>query len=273
MGFLVMTFLASSIAVTQDDDANAIFTKIPNPIETSLMLKEYSGYSKSSLNNADLASKYTTNAKKALNLGVYSTDLGVANIYEQNQDCINYLDAVKSLADALAIGQFFDYKTLKGIATQSGQLKKLLETTTQNVESINSHLSSNRREHISILMITGGWIEGNYQLTNVWKQKKDDKLRERIGEQKIVLDMLIPAIEKYSSKPGFSSIIAGMKKLQSTYNNVSFKTIQGENKMGVNKETGELEIQGGTSTEVIISDADASAIASAFASLRNEITQ
>ena len=65
-------------------------------------------YNGSLLNQSDNLPKYNNNYKKALNLGVYGTDLGYTNIYGQNQDGIKYISSIKSLADELNIGQFFD---------------------------------------------------------------------------------------------------------------------------------------------------------------------
>ena len=64
------------------------------------------------LNSSDNLSKYNSNYQKALNLGIYGTDLGYTNIYEQNQDGIKYLSSIKSLAEGLNIGQFFDILTI-----------------------------------------------------------------------------------------------------------------------------------------------------------------
>ena len=85
---------------------NSILQQIPSPLEISVLLKE-SGtkYSSSLLNTPDNLSKYNSNYKKALNLGVFGTDLGYTNIYQQNQDGIKYLSSIKSLADGLNIGR------------------------------------------------------------------------------------------------------------------------------------------------------------------------
>ncbi|MEJ0033100.1 MAG: hypothetical protein WDO15_23425 [Bacteroidota bacterium] len=87
----------------------AILQQIPSPIEISVLLKE-SGrkYDHTMLNSPDNLAKYNNNYKMALNLGVYGTDLGYTNIYEQNQDGIKYLQPIETLAEGLNIGQFFE---------------------------------------------------------------------------------------------------------------------------------------------------------------------
>ena len=63
--------------------------QIPSPLEISVLLKE-SGtkYDHDLLNSPDNLASYNSNYKKALNLGIFGTDLGYTNIYEQNQDGI-----------------------------------------------------------------------------------------------------------------------------------------------------------------------------------------
>ena len=66
---------------------SSILQQIPSPLEISVLLKE-SGtkYNSTILNTTENLPKYNNNYKKALNLGIYGTDLGYTNIYEQNQD-------------------------------------------------------------------------------------------------------------------------------------------------------------------------------------------
>src|SRR5690606_33392438 len=119
---------SSSDAPTISEEAiGDILQRIPSPLEISVLLKE-SGrkYDVGILNDPNNLSKYNTNYKRALNLGVYGTDLGYTNIYEQNQDGLKYIASIKSLADGLNIGQFFDVETIGRLAANSRNLDSLL---------------------------------------------------------------------------------------------------------------------------------------------------
>jgi hypothetical protein len=172
---------------------NSILQQIPSPLEISVLLKE-SGtrYNVGILNNADNLSKYNSNYKKALNLGVYGTDLGYTNIYEKNEDGIKYLSSIKSLADGLNIGQFFDIETIGRLATNSKHLDSLLLITTQNFNSINHYLQTQSRANLSVLLLTGGWVEAMQITCQVAsKDPKNKELMEKIGEQKIILEQIV----------------------------------------------------------------------------------
>ena len=162
-----------------------ILQQIPSPLEISVLLKE-SGkkYNVSYLNSADNSSKYNSNYKKALNLGVYGTDLGYTNIYEQNNDGVKYMASIKSLADGLNIGQFFDIETIGRLATNSKNLDSLLLITTQNFNSINHYLQTQNRSNLSVLFLTGGWLEALHITCEVAQANPTNmELQETIGEQ------------------------------------------------------------------------------------------
>lgn len=162
------------VALRMNSDAiNDIIQSIPSPLEvTSLIQSIGTEYKNESMNNPDLVDGYNTNFKRALNLGVYSTDLGFANIYKKNQEVIDYLNSVKKLADGLSIGRFFDYNTIKKLATNNENMDSLLQMTTTNFEKINFYLGQQKRENLSILILTGGWVEANHLTTMVYKELK-----------------------------------------------------------------------------------------------------
>jgi len=178
-----------------------IIQQIPSPLEISVLLKEVgSDYDRSILNEPGATSNYNSNYKKALNLGIYGTDLGYTNIYEQNQDALEYLNSIKTLADGLSIGQFFNFSTIQRLATNSKNLDSLLLITTQNFNSINTYLQEQKRSNMSILLLTGGWLEALHISCQVLQQQPDNaQLRERIGEQKIILENIMLLLSFYGS--------------------------------------------------------------------------
>jgi hypothetical protein len=200
-----------------------ILQQIPSPLEISVLLKQ-SGtrYNQAILNNPKSVSKYNTSYQKAVNLGIYGTDLGYTNIYEQNQDAIFYLNAIKQLADELSIGQFFDFGTIKRLATNSSNLDSLLYLTTRNFNSINGYLQDQNRANLSILILTGGWLEALHITAEVAKANPDNTvLIERIGEQKMILDNIMLLLSFYSeSNPSMAQYLDTLKPLATAYEKI-----------------------------------------------------
>ncbi len=261
----------------QDDDIiSTILQSIPSPLELSQLIKEVgTDYNLNFLNASTSVNNYNTSYRQALNLGIYSTDLGYCNLYNKNQDILNYLSSVKDLANDLGIGQYFDAETIKKLVGDRNNLEALINTTQQNFEKINTHLREEKREYQSVLLLTGGWIESVYITTLVYKQTKAkggakvEKLKEKIGEQKLTLEQLVLVLEIYKSKPSFDGLVADFKELQKVYNRVQIVTKQGASKTVI--VNGEPTATSETTTTVTMSDADLELIAAQLANIRNKI--
>lgn len=203
-----------------EDVINDILQRIPAPLEISVLLKE-SGkqYNAAFLNSTDNASQYNTNYKKALNLGIYGTDLGYTNIYEQNNDGIRYMATIKDLADGLSIGQFFELETVGRLATNSKNLDSLLLITTQNFNSINHYLQSQSRANLSVLLLTGGWLEALHIVCKVAETSPGNKeLQQTVGEQKIILENIIAMLSYYKdSDENMASLLNDLQGLQRSF--------------------------------------------------------
>lgn len=201
-----------------------ILQRIPSPLEISVLLKE-SGkrYNAGYLNSPDRVSTYNTNYKKALNLGVYGANLGYTNIYEQNQDGVKYMSAIKELADGLNIGQFFDIETIGRLATNSKNLDSLLLITTQNFNSINQYLQTQGRSNLSVLLLAGGWIEALHILCEVANANPgNQELQEKIGEQKIILENIMLLLKFYeTSDQNMASLLTDLDQLKRAYDKVN----------------------------------------------------
>ena len=200
-----------------------LLQEIPSPLEISVLLKS-SGkkYDLTYLNPADNISKYNNNYQKALNLGIYGTDLGYTNIYEKNQDGIKYMSSIKSLANDLNIGQFFDIETIGRLATNSKNLDSLLLITTQNFNSINHYFQEQRRSNLSVLLLTGGWLEAMHITCNVAASDlKNKELNEKIGEQKIILEKVMALLSYYKNDQNMASLLADLDGLKKIYDAIT----------------------------------------------------
>lgn len=218
------------------DAISDIIQSIPSPLEISVLLKE-SGtkYDVSILNSADNTSKYNSNYSRALNLGIFGTDLGYTNIYKQNQDGLEYMASIKELADGINIGQFFDIETIGKLATNSNNLDSLLLITTQNFNSINHYLQEQKRSNLSVLLLTGGWLEAVHITCQVSSKDPDNKaLQETIGEQKIILENIVLLTSFYRE---FDSDMKGLWEdliqLQTAFDAIEITTTYKESTMEI----------------------------------------
>lgn len=204
------------------ESMNAIIGSIPSPIEIAMVIRQ-SGtlFNESLLNNQDNFSFYTTDQSKALSIGIYSGDLGYINIYEKSFLTVNYLNTIKKLADEINIGQFFDFTTIKRLASNSDKMDSLIYLSTVNFNNMDAFLRSQKRSNMSILMVTGTWTEGLYIATQNYRESKNTDVMEWIGYQKIIVDQLLLGLSAYKNDPFFQKMITDMNRLKLLYDKVT----------------------------------------------------
>ncbi len=251
---------------------SSILESIPQPLEISMLLKESGNeYNLNYLNSADNRSKYNSNYKKALNLGIYGADLGYTNIYEKNQDGVKYMEAIKELADGLNIGQFFDIQTIGRLATNSKNLDSLLLITTQNFNQINHYLQTQNRSNLSVLLLTGGWLEALHITTEVAANTKSQELRETIGTQKIILENIMLLLSFYKdTDQGMASLLTDLEELKQAYEKVNITYTYKESTFEI--KDGVMVIKDNSTSTIEITDDDIANIRSITTNIRNKIT-
>jgi len=254
-------------------EVNEILHRIPSPLEISVLLKE-SGkkYNVAFLNSPDNLSRYNTNYKRALNLGIYGTDLGYTNIYEQSQDGIKYMSTIKDLANELNIGQFFEMETIARLVSNSNNLDSLLLITTQNFNTINQYLQTQNRSHLSVLFLTGGWLEALHITCEVAKINPDNlQLQETIGGQKIILENIMHLLSFYKENDeNMAGLLADMEGLKQTYDKVIITSIYKPSTFEVID--GVMVIKDNSSSTIEITQADIENIRTMTQNIRTKIT-
>lgn len=263
---------ARSKGPTIDEEViSSILQQIPSPLEISVLLKESGAkYNVGYLNTAENRSKYNSNFKKALNLGVYGTDLGYTNIFEKSEDGVKYLAAINELADGLNIGQFFDIKTISRLATNSKNLDSLLLITTQNFNSINHYLQTQSRANLSVLLLTGGWVEAVQITCQVASQNPSNRqLKETIGEQKIILEQIILLLGFYKDDTNIASLLKDMEELKLAFDKINIVYTYKESTMEVIN--GVAVIKDNSTTTIDVTDEDIKSITSLTNSIRKKI--
>lgn len=255
-----------------EETMNDIIQSLPSPLEIATLIKE-SGlrYNPDFLNPTENAKLYSTDTEKALAMGIYSGDLGYINIYEKSTAAFNYLGTVKRLADDLMIGQFFDIETIKRIASNSNKIDSLLFISTMSFEKMDRYLREQKRSKLSVLLVTGTWIESIYLATQVVSNKRNDDLVERIAEQKMILDQILLIVSAYNDDPMFQRISDDLKALKSEYDKV---TITYNYQEPITKEVnGRLVIIDNSTTEVNMNDEQLIKISALVKEIRDRMVQ
>lgn len=198
-----------------------ITQNISSPIEMAALIKELGfPFSPNYLSKINAEDRYSTNFKMALALGVLGADLGYLNVNEKTGSSISYLTAINKLADGLKISRFFDFNTMKRLATGNSGIDSLIFFSVHSFNRMDEHLRQTDRSNLSALMISGAWIEGMYLATQVVKETRDELLKEYIGEQKTVLNNLLLLLKNYHNDEQFANLTKEFESIKKEFDNV-----------------------------------------------------
>jgi len=206
-----------------------LLQSIPSPIETTNAIqKSGATFDVNLLNQVSSIDGYQSTYKKSVNLGVYGTDLGYLNLYNKTVTSFEYLDNIRRISDELKIGQFFDFTTLKRLASNKSNMDSIIDISTSGFENMNNYLASQKRENVSTLILVGGWVESVYLLGKIAENSNKSDLKERIGEQKFALAQIVTLLEMYKDNDSYLTLYTKMKALEKTFEKVKITQIYAE---------------------------------------------
>ncbi|MDR1156244.1 MAG: hypothetical protein LBL04_16185 [Bacteroidales bacterium] len=205
---------------------------ISSPIEMASLVKTLKvPFSQKYLATTKNVSNYNTSSAKAFNLGIFGTDLGYLNMYGKTSLVLDYITAMKNLADGINVGQFFDFSTLKRLATNNQNIDSLVYISQRSFNKMDKYLQKNGRGNLSTLMIAGVWVEGLYLSAQFLKERPDEKrLAESIGEQKVILDQLLIILNNYKKEQYIADLIVDLTAIKEIYDGIRITIEIGEPK-------------------------------------------
>ncbi|MBN2482322.1 MAG: hypothetical protein JXB19_11305 [Bacteroidales bacterium] len=261
--------LNEGLEISQDVMQN-IVQNISSPVEMAALIKELGvDFSNRYISTTDRVDNLSTSFQQALNLGIYGADLGYLNMYNKTSSVIDYISAIKTLADAIKVGQFFDFTTLKRLATNSKNLDSLMYISVHSFNQMDQYLHNNNRTNLSALIITGVWIEGLYLGTQVYQSAPNEILAERIGEQKLTLEQLMLILENYTRERQYENLLNELKLIKNIYQGVTISIEKGEPEMI--EENGMLTIVQNDKSIIDITPEQLTEIAETTEQVRNRI--
>lgn len=253
-----------------DETMEEMVENVSSPIEMAALIKSLGvPFSKEYLATTDHVDDYVTSSKQAFALGVFGADMGYLNMYEKTTAVVDYLSAIKTVADEINVGQFFDFPTLKRLATNSQNIDSLMYISVHSFNQMDKYLRENKRGNLSSLMISGVWLEGLYLATQVAMNTKNNDLAERIGEQKTVLSQLLLILNNYSNDKFIKELITDMNGLKEEFQNIEITIEYGEPE--AKEVNGELVIIQNEKSIVHITDEQLETIADKTKEIRNKL--
>jgi hypothetical protein len=195
---------------------------IPSPVQTAMLIKDANvPFNQDLLNVIENASNYSTEYKQALNLGIYGTDLGYSALYDQKSVSLKYLSVVEKLTGELGLEGAFDKKFMSRFEKNSDNQDSMMVIVADAFRKADNFLKNSNRKPTSSLILTGGWIESLYFACELNREKRNEKIIERIGEQQQTLNTIIEILTAYNKAGSNDELISDLADLKFFFDKVS----------------------------------------------------
>lgn len=245
---------------------------IASPIETAAIIKGLNvPFNKELIASTSYSENFNTSFAQALALGIYGCDLGILNMYGKTSLVIDYISTIRALANGIQVGQFFDFSTLKRLATNNENIDSLVLISQQSMARIDTYLRENNRSNLSVVIVAGVWIEGFYISSVVAQETNHRRMRDLIGEQKEILNLMMPLLNHYKKDPNMAKLIKNFEEIKILYNDVKISYEVGE--VTTVEVNGELQIKQNDVQTIDMSDETFQKIIEKVKEIRSKLLQ
>jgi hypothetical protein len=195
---------------------------LPDAYEvTDMLQKAGASYILSLSNPASNVGNYISSSEKALNLGVYGSDLSYSSTYMMKQETMKYLESSKKLVDELEISTRFNLDYAERVENNLDSRDSLIAIISESFIDTWEYLVENEQDKLAILVISGSYIEGIYITIQIAITAADNtSFLEVIANQKGSLNTLIDVIDPIKNDADISDIYNGLSDLAKIYEDV-----------------------------------------------------
>lgn len=220
--------LDDSTTTDEISDLQKSTVKIPSPIELlSFIYDANAKFNKENLNSVDNRTKYITNQKKAINLGIYATDLGYCTVFKQNKETFSFFSVTKKMADELGLTEGFDEKIVKRIDQNMSNSDSLYQISNDSYSTAIRFLEQQGQGNLLPLMITGAWVESvNIAVKSVDKFDANNEIVIRIADQGLLLENILEMYKSLGEDTKEADIYNKLLDLQQSFDKLYDNTDQ-----------------------------------------------
>ncbi len=208
----------SNVIDNKQISAQNVFNSIPARAEIVRLIGESKiDYDPSYLNNPDVASKYSLENSRALNLGAYGADLSVAGAFDQTQESMLFLKCVNILSKNLGVSTAFDQHMMDRMEAYKENRDSTLEIIAQSFRKADEFLKQNERPGTSALILCGSWIEGMYVSVQIAQKINSESIIKTILKQDESLKHLINMVEASNVSADAKYVTDGLNDLKVSF--------------------------------------------------------
>jgi len=192
---------------------------LPSSAEVIKMLTDLEvGYIFGITNPVENAKKYFSSPSRAINMGVFGADLSYATLYNIQQEVINYLDAIRTLANELNMSKIYDETLYDKIKQNFDNKDALVSVLTTAFDDTYVYLSENEQQPLALLVVGGAWVEGMFLTTHVSAAAYQVAgISRNLLEQKKSFELFLEITKPYEADPLVSDFVKKLDPIKVVY--------------------------------------------------------
>jgi hypothetical protein len=218
--------LVTNVDTMVVEDTEEISAVLPSPVAVAEIFANAGIEYKSTLpNSLDNVSKYSTSYKKALNFGVYTSDLAFCIVSDKNKEASQYLKVIRTLGNEIGLNQIFDNEEImvrfdKNLAVQDSLTDLMIEIKSK----IDDYHESNGESEKTFIYFSGAWLEGMY--LGAISSDKNEKAGKAMAAQFYMLDDILKGLAMVKENSSdFDELIKQFEELKALYSGL--ETVKG----------------------------------------------
>ena len=179
-----------------------------------------------------------TEAKRAVNMGVYSADLCYASTYNQQSNVMDYTQTIRALIDALDMTRAVDPELASKMEDNENNKEGMTELISNSFYDSYDYLNRNGRGPVSLMIVAGSWVEGLYIATHISQETFENKEMVKILlSQKEPLEKLVKLLDEVKGEPNVTGLRKDLQPLYDIYSKVEANSISEEQMASIRKES------------------------------------
>jgi hypothetical protein len=192
---------------------------LPTSAEVIKMLTDLEvGYIFGISNSVGNSKKYFSSTSRSVNMGVYGADLSYATLYNIQQAVIDYMDAIRNLANELNMSKIYDASLYDKIKANFDNKDTLVKILTGAFNDTYNYLADNDQQPLALLVVGGAWVEGMYLTTHVSAAAYQVAgISKNLLEQKKSFELFLEITKPYESDPIVSDFVKSLDPIKKVY--------------------------------------------------------
>jgi hypothetical protein len=198
--------------------AQNVFNAMPGKQQiTELINTHQIEYNVDYVNDPTRVNNYNLENKRAVNLGIYGTDLIIASTFDQTQETMSFLKAVNGLAANLGVSAAFNQKMMDRLEASKENRDSTLEIVAGAFKKADTWLKENNRPATSALIVCGTWLEALYVAARYTEPHNDKKLAAAVLAQQESLKNLIELLNTSEQTTDIKEIKIAFENLKKEF--------------------------------------------------------